>query len=54
VPNAKIFELTSSNSGSPLGDYDTNYHLASGHGSNNVDDAALRTILDNLFTALGV
>jgi hypothetical protein len=53
VPNANVFELTSNFAG-PLGDYDTNYHLASGHGSNNVDDAALRTILDSLFTALGV
>jgi hypothetical protein len=54
LANAKVFELTTSNSNTPLGDYDNNNHFASGHGSNNCDDSALRTILDNLFTALGV
>jgi hypothetical protein len=54
LPNGNILELTSSNAGTPIGDYDTNYHLASGHGSKNLDNTSLRTILDNLFTALGV
>jgi hypothetical protein len=54
LPNGNILELTSSNAGTPIGDYDTNYHLASGHGSKNLDNTALRTILNNLFTALGV
>jgi hypothetical protein len=54
LPNANVFELTSNNAGTPAGDYDTNYHLASGHSSASIDYAALRTILNNLFTALGV
>lgn len=53
-PNDNIFELTTNFSSAPVGDYDTNYHIASGHGSNSLDNVALRTILDNLFTALGI
>lgn len=48
------YELTSNFQGSPVGNYDTNYHMASGHGSGVLDYTALRNILNNLFTALGV
>ena len=54
VPNLDIYELTQNNSGSAGGNYDTNYHLSSWCGSGNLDSLALRTILNNLFTALGV
>jgi hypothetical protein len=54
IPNAKMFELTSNSGGSPIGDYDTNYHYASYCGSGALDEPSLRTILNNLFTALGV
>lgn len=53
-PNFNMFELTINNNGSPLGGYDTNSHLCSWAGSSNLDYAAFRTILNNLFTALGV
>ena len=53
--NANMFELTSNDSaGSPIGSYDNEYHLCSGHGSSACDYADLITILDNLFTALGI
>jgi len=49
------YELTSNGGGgTPDGNYDLNYHLASGRGSGNVDLINLRVILNNLFTALGV
>jgi len=49
------FELTSNGGGgTPDGNYDLNYHLASGRGSGDLDLTNLRTILNNLFTALGV
>jgi len=54
VPNFNVYELTSNQANTPIGDYDTNYHLASYHGSSVLDIVALRTILDNTFTALGV
>ena len=55
LPNVKMFELTNANAlNNPSGNYDADYHLCSGHGSYNLDTAALRTILNNLFTALGV
>jgi hypothetical protein len=54
VPAFNVFELTSNQANTPIGDYDTNYHLCSFHGSKDLDHASLRTILDSLFTALGV
>jgi hypothetical protein len=49
------YELTSNGGGgTPDGNYDFNYHLASGRGSGNLDLINLRIILDNLFAALGV
>ena len=54
LPNVSAFELTMNNNGTPQGGYDTNSHLCSWHGSANLDSTALRTILTNLFTALGV
>ena len=54
VPNLDIYELAINFNGGSLGGYDTSSHLCSGHGSGNLDLAALRTILNNLFTALGV
>jgi len=54
IVNLNIFELVLNFRGSTFGTFDTNYHLCSGHGSANLDISALRTILNNLFTALGV
>jgi hypothetical protein len=55
LANCGTFELTSClGASTPLGNYDTSPHMASGHGSAATDGAALRTILNNLFTALGV
>jgi hypothetical protein len=54
IPDVSAFELTSNNNGTPFSGYDIAYHLASWHGSGSLDRAALRTILNNLFTALGV
>jgi hypothetical protein len=54
LPDVSAFELTINNNGTPLSGYDTNYHLCSWHGSSALDNTALRTILNNLFTALGV
>jgi hypothetical protein len=54
LPNTQMFELTHSNSGSPLGNYDDNYHLASFHGSSNLDYQSLRIFLNNYFTAIGI
>jgi hypothetical protein len=54
IPNANMFELTSNSGGVPIGDYDTNIHYASYCGSGVLDEPSLRTILNNLFTALGV
>ena len=48
------FELTINNNGTPFTGYDTFSHLCSWHGSSNLDNTALRTILNNLFAALGV
>jgi hypothetical protein len=53
-PNLNIFELATNLAAAPLGNFDDQYHLCSGHGSGNLDLAALRTILNNTFTALGV
>jgi hypothetical protein len=54
IVNVSALELTINNAGTPFSGYDTNYHLCSWHGSSALDNAALRTILNNLFTALGV
>ena len=54
LPNVSMFELTQNNNGTPQGAYDTNSHLCSWAGSGSLDRAVLRTILTNLFTALGV
>jgi hypothetical protein len=53
-PNLNIFELATNLAGSPLGNFDDQYHLCSGHGSSNLDLSSLRTILNNTFIALGV
>ena len=52
--NLDVAELAVNNNGSIIGGFDTLSHYASGHGSGNVDYAVLQTILNNLFTALGV
>jgi hypothetical protein len=54
LADVSTFELTSNNNGVPFTGYDTFSHLASWHGSGSLDNTALRTILNNLFTALGV
>lgn len=48
------FELCLSLGGSPTGPFDTTPHRASWHGSSALDYVTLRTLLNNLFTALGV
>lgn len=54
LPNVSMFELTNNNNGTPQGSYDTSYHLCSWAGSGNLDVAALKTILNNLFTKLEI
>jgi hypothetical protein len=54
LPNTQMFELTQSNAGSAFGNYDTDYHKASGYGSSDCDYATMRTLLLNTLTALGV
>jgi hypothetical protein len=54
IPNLNQFELAVNSNGSPLGAYDTMSHLCSGHGSGNLNISGLQTILNNLFTALGI
>jgi len=49
-----VFELTVNNGISPDGTYDTRPHGASWHGSASLDIQAMRTLLLNTFTALGV
>lgn len=49
-----VYELCLNLSGSPFGPFDTESHCASYHGSADLDIVALRSILQNLFTALGV
>jgi hypothetical protein len=49
-----VFELTVNNGVSPDGTYDTRPHGASFHGSASLDIQAMRTLLVNTFTALGV
>jgi hypothetical protein len=49
-----VFELTINNGVSPDGTYDTRPHGASFHGSASLDIQAMRTLLLNTFTALGV
>jgi|LakMenE18May11ns_1017448.scaffolds.fasta_scaffold9912743_1 hypothetical protein len=49
-----VFELTVNNGVSPDGSYDTRPHGASFHGSASLDIQAMRTLLVNTFTALGV
>jgi hypothetical protein len=53
-PNLTMFELTYNAGGSPIGGYDDNYHLASWCGSSSLDYTNFRTILNNLYTALGL
>jgi hypothetical protein len=49
------FELTQNNNGTPFATgYDLSSHLCSWHGSGALDRVALRTILNNLFTAAGI
>jgi len=54
IPSFNQFELCWNFRGSPLGTFDDKEHLASFHGSANLDYVNLRLILLNLFTALGV
>ena len=49
-----VFELTVNGGGTPDGTYDTRPHGASFHGSASLDIQAMRTLLVNTFTALGV
>lgn len=53
-PNLNMFELTINNNNTPQGNYDDNSHLASWCGSGAINNTTFRTILNNLFTALGV
>jgi hypothetical protein len=52
--NNDVFELTVNNGVSPDGTYDTRPHGASWHGSASLDIQAMRTLLLNTFTALGL
>lgn len=52
--NENVFELCTGISGSPTAPFDLQYHTHSFHGSASLDFAALQTILNNLFTALGI
>lgn len=53
VPNTNAFELTTNVDGTgALGDYDTSYHVASWHGSNNFDYTVFATLVANLKVAL--
>jgi hypothetical protein len=54
LPDISSFELTLNNNGTPATGYDTNSHLCSWHGSSALNNTALRTILNNLFTAAGI
>jgi hypothetical protein len=45
---------TSGGQPAPVGEYDTSYHLISGHGSGDIDQSALRTTIINTLTALGL
>jgi len=54
LPNLSTFELTQNNNGTPNSAFDLRAHLCSWHGSGLLDRSALRTILNNLFTSLGV
>jgi hypothetical protein len=54
IPNNNIYELGLNFGGLAIGPFDTNEHLCSFNGSGSLDYANLRTILNNLFTALGV
>jgi hypothetical protein len=54
IPDFVNFELCLNFQGIALAPFDDKYHLASGHGSGNLDYANLRIILNNLFTALGL
>jgi len=52
VPNFECYELTTNYAGSPLGDYDTDYHHFSWHGAADLDIALIHTTIDNLEAAL--
>ncbi len=52
VPNTNVYELTSSANGTPIGDYDLFYHLASVDGSASFDYTTFMTLIDNLEIAL--
>ena len=54
IPNLSQFELVNNYNGSPLAPFDDISHLCSGHGSGNLNISGLQTILNNLFTALGI
>jgi hypothetical protein len=54
LPNVSLYELTANYDGTPSSDVDTRYHRCSGHGSSAVDYAALRVLINNTITSLGV
>jgi len=52
IPNFECYELTSNYGGSPLGDYDTDYHHLSGHGSSTIDFTVLHATVNATEIAL--
>lgn len=55
LSSVNLWELNANSGGSPVaGEYDTNYHLYSGAGSSSFDYTNFQTIINNLFTQLGV
>jgi hypothetical protein len=54
IPNYIAYELCLNFGGTALSPFDTISHMASFHGSGNLDLPNLRIILNNLFTALGI
>lgn len=54
IANEIVFELCLNLGGTPTAPFDTESHMASFHGSSSVNLNIMRSLLDNLFTALGV
>lgn len=54
IPNLDVYELCLNLNNVATSPFDTLPHTYSGHGSNNLDHATIRTLLNNLLTALGV
>jgi hypothetical protein len=53
LDSATNYELTTFDGGA-AGEFDTSYHRCSGHTSSSFDEAAFRTMIDNLCNAFGV